>query len=851
MKEEIYNRIKSCGFLPSLPHVVAELMQATLSDNSSIGDIAKIIQKDPSLTGHVLKVVNSAFYGLSRKITSPDQAIIVLGLRAVQNISLTASVFRTFHTTKSNGVFSMEQFWWHSVVCTLTIKHLSAKLGFSNDDEAFVAGLLHDIGKLVLYTNYPADYEAIIKQCRHGEDLSDLEESFFGVNHADVGGWLLESWKIQPFLIDAVRYHHRDLKGVLTALPLVKLTYFANILSHAVFEPKEEDDFEQEIVALAGKLFGISVMDVGELRTILTKEAGIFAECMGIAPPSPDRPPERGAVCTHVKALSYKKQEELSGAVKDASLLLGMLRALLEAKDSSEIIDIIFEALSILFTFESAIFMSLEGKRLLGSRAFGTKRDDLVQEIVVDLDDGEGIWEEALSSKSPVHSKEYFETHPYKIIDEQIQSFLKAPDFTILPFINQGETLGLLVLSIHDEQAGLQEGLLTLLSAQAAAALRSHRLRSKFLEADRLKSAIVQNAPVGLISLDSKGLITHFNPVAQEIFGLSTGVLGLPIDVIDSTSEFKTRVSLSIMNRSYEIPFFEHCAPSNRKHWLACRVVPLGGSSKEGVLLVVQDITDRVNSEKMLRNYTTSLEKAVQEKTKALEESQALLVRSERIAVAGRIARKIAHEVSNPLGIIKNYLQIMRLNAPESDPQRESLRVIDEELDRIASILRQLSDLTRADLLNLQRLDINHLVQDLVRIMDESYRRQDIHIILGLSEQPAYANVDPDKFKQVFINLIKNAEEAMPEGGEIRLGTRLVETEGKKRISIEVADTGGGISDETLKHIFDPFFSTKGLSNSGLGLSVSLGIIKGLGGEINVQTGVNQGTTFTILLPAA
>ncbi|MFH1148188.1 MAG: HDOD domain-containing protein [Pseudomonadota bacterium] len=850
MKEEIYNRIKSCEFLPSLPHVVAELMQATLSDSTSAGDIAKIIQKDPSLTGHVLKVVNSSFYGLSRKITSPSQAIIVLGLRAVQNISLTASVFRTFHNTKTRGTFSMEQFWWHSVVCTLTIKHLSARLGFSNEDEAFVAGLLHDIGKLVLYTGFPDDYEAIIKQYRNGENLFDLEESFFGVNHADVGGWLLESWNLQPFLIDAVRYHHRDLEGILTALPLVKLAYLANILSHAIFEPKEEDDFGKEI-SLAGKLFGTSLVDIAELRVKLTKEAGDFAECMGISSPSSDRPPGRGAVCTHVQALSQKKQEELSGAVKDASLLLGMLRALLEAKDSGEIIDIIFEALSILFSFESAILMSIEGKRLVGNRAFGTKRDDLVKEIVVDLDSGEGVWQEALSSKSLMHSKEYFKTHPYRIIDEQIQSFLSAPSFSILPLNSQGETLGLLVLPDSDKHACLQESLLTALSAQAAAALRSHRLRNRFVEVDRLKSAIVQNAPVGLISLDHNGVITHFNPVAREIFGLSTEVVGLPIDVVNSSSDLKKRVFLSIRNGSYDIPFFEHCSPSNKKYWLACRVVPLGQSSKEGLLLLIQDVTDRVNSERMLRDYTTSLEKAVQEKTKALEESQALLVRSERIAVAGRIARKIAHEVNNPLGIIKNYLQIIRLNAPESDPQKESLRVIDEELDRIASILRQLSDLSRADLLNLQMLDINHLVQDLVRIMDESYRKKGIRIILDLSEQPAYANVDPDKFKQVFINLIKNAEEAMPDGGEIRLRIRLFETGGKKQIGIEVADTGGGIPEEVLKHIFDPFYSTKGLSNSGLGLSVSLGIVKGLGGEINVETGADKGTTFTILFPAA
>ncbi|MDP2992912.1 MAG: ATP-binding protein, partial [Deltaproteobacteria bacterium] len=114
-----------------------------------------------------------------------------------------------------------------------------------------------------------------------------------------------------------------------------------------------------------------------------------------------------------------------------------------------------------------------------------------------------------------------------------------------------------------------------------------------------------------------------------------------------------------------------------------------------------------------------------------------------------------------------------------------------------------------------------------------------------------YANVDIDKIKQVFINLIKNAVEAMPGGGEIRLATRLREKkDGRNLVAVEVADTGAGIPEDVKKHIFEPFYSSKGLSNSGLGLSVSYGIIKALGGDIAVESAVGKGTTLTIFLPA-
>jgi PAS domain S-box-containing protein/putative nucleotidyltransferase with HDIG domain len=854
---DIYSQIKSSGNLPPLPHVVAELMQATLSDKTSISDIAKIIQRDPSLTGYVLKVVNSPFYGLSRKVTTPSQAIVILGLRAVQNISLTASVFQTFHGVKTKGAFSVERFWWHSLACALTNKHLSEEVGYDNSEEAFVAGLLHDIGKLVLYTNFSSDYEIVVKKHREGENLIVTEESFFGTNHADIGGWILDSWNLQPFLVDAVRYHHRPLKRIVTALSLVKTTYLANVLSHAIFETGVETGLGEE-AELVSKALGVPLDYIDKLSEKLAKDIEELAECMGIAVETPGLSLSPAISYGQLDDLSEKKQKEICAAIKDVSLLLGMLRALLEARDREEAIDIIFEALSILFSFESALLMLVDnnGHKLVGKRAFGTKQDDLAEKVIIQLDKDGSIWQEALTSKCIARSREFFRNHSYTIIDEQIGNLLKAKDFFVVPLIHSGEIFGVLALCAEKSWDESQESLLQVLAVHVAGALKTHNLRERLFEADRLNKTIVYHAPIGLISLDKDGRITRFNPMAKKVFEIPTvrSMTGLNIcDVFDVQADIlKERFAPLLSGRYQEIAPFEYRAPSGKTYWLCGKGVPLEDRDHlKGFLILMEDVTERILAEETMQNYAASLEERVKTKTRALEESQAQLLRAARLAATGRLARRVAHEVNNPLGIIRNYLQIMSLKMPEDDPKKESMRIIDEEISRIASIIQQLVDFSRAEMVNLQRLDINNLLQDLVKIMRESYQEQGVTMILDLSESPAYANVDIDKIKQVFINLIKNAVEAMPGGGEIRLATRLREKkDGRNLVAVEVADTGAGIPEDVKKHIFEPFYSSKGLSNSGLGLSVSYGIIKASGGDIAVESAVGKGATFTVFLPA-
>ncbi len=855
MTGDIYSQIKSSGYLPPLPQVVAALMQATLSDKTSISDIAKIIQRDPSLTSYVLRVVNSPFYGLSRKVTTPSQAIVILGLRAVQNISLTASVFQTFHGMKTKGAFSVERFWWHSLASALTNKHLSEEVGYDNSEEAFVAGLLHDIGKLVLYMNFSSDYEIVARKHREGGNLIITEEGFFGTNHADLGGWLLDSWNLQPFLADAVRYHHQPLERIVTALPLVKITYLANVLSHAIFETGAEAGLGEE-AELVSKLLGISFDYIDRLSKKLAKDIGELAECMGITVEAPGLLLSPAISYWQLDDLSEKKQKELCVAIKDVSLLLGTLRALLEARDREEAIDIIFEALSILFSFASALLMLVDnGNKLVGKRAFGAKQDDLAEKITIQLDKDGSIWQEALTSKCIARSREFFRDHSYTIIDEQVGNLLKAKDFIVVPLVHAGEIFGVLALCAGKSWDESQESLLQVLAVHVASALKTHNLRERLFEADRLNKTIVYHAPIGLISLDKDGRITRFNPMAKKVFEIpaARSMTGLNIcDVFDVQADILKEKFAPLLSGPYqEIPPFEYRAPSGKTYWLCGKSVPLEDRDYlKGFLVLMEDVTERIRAEETMQDYASSLEERVKAKTRALEESQARLLRTARLAATGRFARRVAHEVNNPLGIIRNYLQIMSLKMPEDDPKKESMRIIDEETSRIASIIQQLVDFSRAEMVNLQRLDINDLLQDLVKIMRESYQEQGITMILDLSESPVYANVDIDKIKQVVINLIKNAVEAMPDGGEIRLATRLREKDGKNLVSVEVADTGAGISEDVKKHIFEPFYSSRGLSNSGLGLSVSYGIIKALGGDIAVESTGGKGTTFTVFLPA-
>ena len=212
--------------------------------------------------------------------------------------------------------------------------------------------------------------------------------------------------------------------------------------------------------------------------------------------------------------------------------------------------------------------------------------------------------------------------------------------------------------------------------------------------------------------------------------------------------------------------------------------------------------------------------------------------------------KRIVHEVSNPLTIMKNYTKILRLKLSEQDPAQRDLGVIDDEIDRVSTILKNLVEpSSQSAQFKPELVDINSLIFDLTRLTDDALLTQRIRLRTEFFHAIAPVVADRDRLKQILMNLIKNASEAMPQGGTISITTREVSYQGKPSVEITVHDDGPGIPDTVKARLFQPGISTKHGDHAGLGLSIVHTLVQEIRGQIEYSSAPDNGTTFHIWLP--
>ncbi len=233
--------------------------------------------------------------------------------------------------------------------------------------------------------------------------------------------------------------------------------------------------------------------------------------------------------------------------------------------------------------------------------------------------------------------------------------------------------------------------------------------------------------------------------------------------------------------------------------------------------------------------------------TQQLRIAQAQLIQSEKLAALGEMSAKVAHEVNNPLGIIKNYLLLIkRAQKPETESTKYT-GIVEQEIDRIAGIVRQLLEFHRLQPLPFEKLYIKDVLENVLTFTERLLTSNLIKVTADVCPDCPPIMGDAQNLKQVFLNLIINARDAMPDGGSLSIRVRPNGDE----LSIEFADSGPGISPEIIPKIFDPFFTTKEPGQgTGLGLSVCYGVIKSHGGSITFRN-TNPGGCFMIHLPVA
>jgi len=240
----IRNRVRNLAQLSTLPHIAARVVDLVDNPKTSAATVGRVISTDQVLAARILKLANSAYYGFPREISTLNLAIVVLGFNALRDLVMSISVIDQF-TVDDEGTFEANQFWRHALVVGMGARLLSRYKGYSVAGEVFVAGLLHDIGYLVMYQQFPELFREVYYQAKTGGvPFYQAEQQKLEFTHADLGAWLAEAWNLPDKLVDAIRYHHHPDNSEHSHSGLTQLIHIANMISYSIDEGSGLNHFE-------------------------------------------------------------------------------------------------------------------------------------------------------------------------------------------------------------------------------------------------------------------------------------------------------------------------------------------------------------------------------------------------------------------------------------------------------------------------------------------------------------------------------------------------------------------------------------------------------------------------------
>jgi two-component system, NtrC family, sensor kinase len=404
-----------------------------------------------------------------------------------------------------------------------------------------------------------------------------------------------------------------------------------------------------------------------------------------------------------------------------------------------------------------------------------------------------------------------------------------GPRTRTIAVIGLGRTIGGDFLSSEDVE--LLESLASYIGIALQSASLYARLEEQVAEFERLKEFnenIVESINVGILAVDLEDRIESWNAQMEAMYALSRKeAIGQPLaavfppEFIESFDRFRNE---SGVHHLYK---FRLTTMAGESRTANIAVAPLLSRDfvAVGRIVLVDDITERVTLE-------------------------AQLAQSDKLSSIGLLAAGVAHEINTPLAVISSYAQMLTKQMRDDKKLAPLLERITQQTFRASEIANGLLNFSRTSTTEFRDTDLNQVIQDTLALVEHQLKTARITVAMELSNQLPRIHGNPGKLQQVFLNLLLNAKDAMPQGGQLRVSTLV-----NGHVEATIADTGAGIAPENLKRIYDPFFTTKSAPKpgerrgTGLGLSVSYGIIQEHAGKINVESTIGVGTTFHLEFP--
>ena len=468
------------GQLPSIPQVLLRLIEACHKVDVSFEELAEIIQKDAALSAKVIAVANSAAYAQWNEVKDFNRLLVVLGLNTIKTIAITTVVHQFFSRFNPDFGRWMGRFWRTSLSCAYSAKSLARVTGYESLDEAYLAGLLHRIGQLVLVKKSPSEYSEMLLSIQSEGDLIERERELFGVTCAEIGAYLIHDWDPDSFMSDAVLYQHEAAEKVLDSPRLVKLVNIAHKLS---VQPVTTDALYDEV----DLLFGLTRPVMEDLQTEVRISVVQAAQGLGIELDHTDQEGDE------FYSDSEEVRLELAKKVREFALLDGVQQHLNAADQLEDTLEAMFQGLKILFGLSRSIcfLFTGEGDYL---QAIAANRGDRerIGEFRIPFKSGRSLVAQALFDGTVLSSFESPATPLTSVVDGQLSRLMDSEGILCVPLCRKGRDVGVLVAGVDRHgchELADQKALLNNFAGVAANALYHRQLqiqdRKELLEQER------------------------------------------------------------------------------------------------------------------------------------------------------------------------------------------------------------------------------------------------------------------------------------------------------------------------------------------------------------------------------
>ena len=364
--------------------------------------------------------------------------------------------------------------------------------------------------------------------------------------------------------------------------------------------------------------------------------------------------------------------------------------------------------------------------------------------------------------------------------------------------------------------------------------------------------SMVDRVGLPLMVVDREGRIVFGNWGLEQITGYRCdALLGLNVRLLCARYESDRYLfsTLSQIKKTTEVDI-DFKKKDGRLFVASVSFSPFDHEGSHYLLLTVRDVTRERVQEGRTREEKERYRRLLEERNRLQDQ----LNRSSQLAFMGELAAGIAHEINNPLGIILGFVQDMQDDISEDHPLFESIKIIEQETTRCVDVVKDLLDFARSKPPERMQVDLLELLEDSVSLLIPHIKKNKIQIRRAYDTGFPSIEIDPHLIRQVLLNVMINAIQAMPRGGTLRLGLgrlrRQEPKEGPNWVEIIISDTGCGIPEKDLERVFDPFFTTKGGKGTGLGLSVCQRIMDDHHGKIEIESRAGTGTTCCLYFPA-